>query len=217
MVLIKSQRAKKWLTEPVAWVSPDPSQMRRYPSDELPLWIKLERENQNVKKLSFAGEVQEYERVLLEALAAMLKNRPLSLLENLSLRECEAFLRDRNSELALEGLDSAHEAKFKKLFSWLRILPVEAPAQEYHFSSQKPFHQLKLVDKVRELKAFLNSHEVLELYQETRRPELVDIDEMTVYIQAPYHSERDRALFEELHVLGVSTFQEEELNFIPEA
>ncbi len=218
MVLIKSERAKKWLTDPVAWVAPDPSQMRRYPADDLPIWVKVERENQNVKNLSFAGDVQDYEKVLLQALAALLKGRPLTLLDQLSLRECEAFLRDRNSELALEGLQPVDEAKFKKFFSWLRILPVEAPAREYEFSSQKgAFGKLKLVEKVREIKAFLNSPEVRELYKNGLQPELVDVDGLTVYIQVPYHSERDRALFEELHIIGVSTFQEEQLNFIPEA
>lgn len=218
MVLIKSERAKKWLTDPVAWVAPDPSQMRRYPGDDLPIWVKVERENQNVKNLSFAGDVQDYEKVLLQALAALLKGRPLTLLDQLSLRECEAFLRDRNSELALEGLLPADEAKFKKFFSWLRILPVVEPAREYEFSSQKgAFGKLKLVEKVREIKAFLNSPEVRELYKNGLQPELVDVDDLTVYIQVPYHSERDRALFEELHILGVSTFQEEQLNFIPEA
>ena len=74
-----------------------------------------------------------------------------------------------------------------------------------------------MVDKIRELKAFLSSFEVRELYQGSVAPELIDVEDLTVYIQAPYQSEQDRARFEELHILGVSMFQEENLNFIPEA
>lgn len=215
---IKSQRALNLLKNPVAFVSPDPTQMRKYPSDDLNLWVKIERENQNVKKLSFAGSVADHEKVLLEAVSALMKARPLTVLENLNLRECEAFLRDRNSEMALENIPATDEARFKKFFAWLRILPTETPAQEYQFSSEKgPFSKLKLVDKIRELKAFLSSFEVRDLYRGMVAPELIDVDDLTVYIQAPYQSERDRALFEELHILGVSTFQEENLNFIPEA
>lgn len=218
MVLIKSQRAKDLLSNPRAFQTLDPSKMRKYPSDELDLWIQLEREQSNVKNLSFAGTLSDHERVLLEAVAALMKGRPVSFAENLSLRECEAFLRDRNSETALENLTAEDEARFKKVFQWLRMMPVSRPPEEYHFSSEKgPFRELKLVDKVRELKAFLNSFEIQELYQGSLPPELVDVDELTVYIQAPYHSERDKALFEELHILGVQAFQEESLNFIPEA
>lgn len=218
MIEIKSERAKALLNNPRAIDEANLSQMRKYPSAEWNLWVKLEREGQNVKNLSFAGTLSEADKVLLEALAALMKGRAVNLLDNLSLRECEAFLRDRNSELALENVEASDEAKFKKLFTWLRIYPTTAAAQEYEFSSQKgPFHALKLVDKVKELKAFLNSFEIQELYKGALQPELIDVDDMTVYIQAPYHSERDRALFEELHVLGVATFQEENLNFIPEA
>lgn len=216
--MIKSERAKGLLQNPRAIDQTNLTQMRKYPSDDFILWVNLEREEKNVKNLSFAGTLQDHEKVLLEAVAGLIKGRPLALLENLSLREVEAFLRDRNSELALENLGPDEEAKFKKLFQWLRVFrPAEAP-QEYQFSSQTgPFRNMKLVDKVRELKAFLNSFEIQELYQGSHSPELIDVDDLTVFIQAPYQSEKDKALFEELHILGVSTFQEDNLNFIPEA
>lgn len=218
MVVIKSERARGLLQKPQAFTQANLSQMRKYPSDDFILWINLEREGQNVKNLSFSGTLQDYEKVLLEAVAALLKGRPLTTLDNLSLRECEAFLRDRNSEFALENVEAADEAKFKKLFQWLRIFqPGEAP-REYSFTSKDgPFRNMKLVDKIRELKAFLNSFEIQKLYQGSVTPELIDVDDLTVYIQAPYQSDQDKALFEELYILGVSTFQEENLNFIPEA
>jgi hypothetical protein len=40
---------------------------------------------------------------------------------------------------------------------------------------------------------------------------------MTVYINAPYGSQKEKELFEELHLLGVEAFQDENLNFIPES
>ena len=217
MVVIKSERAKSLLVAPSAIKQTQLPQMRKYPSEDFQLWVNLEREEQNVKILSFYGELQDYEKVLLETVSSLLKGRPINLLLNLSLRECEAFLRDRNSETALENISALDESKFHKLFQWLRTFRPSEIAQEYQFLTKDgPFRDLKLVAKIRELKAFLNSFEVLDLYQGSPVPELVDVDELTVFIQAPYHTENDRALFEELHLLGVSTFSEENLNFIPE-
>lgn len=218
MVEIKSERAKKLLIQPRAIESTQSSQMKKYPGSDMNLWVSLERDQQNVKKLSFFGSIQDYEAVLLESVSALMTGRPISLLENLSLRECEAYLRDRNSELAMDEVPSSDEGRFKKLFHWLRVFPEKKEALEYQYDSKKgPFCELKLVDKIRELKAFLNSYEIQKLYQGVACPELVDVEELTVYIHVPYLSEGDRALFEELHLLGVAMFQEESLNFIPEA
>lgn len=203
---------------PKSIVSDVSSRMRKYPGSEFDLWVQVDQEPPYVKKLSFAGNLQDHEKVILEAVASLVEGKDLSQLENLSLRECEAFLRDRNSEMALENLAPETEGKFKKLFSWMRLTPQERPVMDYQYSVHKgPFRNLKLIDKIRELKAFLNSPEIKELYQGSLLPELVDVEDLTVFVQAPYRSERDRALFEELHLLGVSTFQEESLNFIPEA
>lgn len=218
MALIKSQRALNLLKTPRAIDEAGISKMRKYPNSEWNIWVNLEREQLNVKNLSFAGTLSDLDKVLLEAVAALMKGKPTNHLENMSLRECEAFLRDRNSELAIEEIVAADEEKFKKFFVWLRIYPINSVAQEYQFSSQKgPFRSLKLVEKVKEIKGFLNSFEIQELYQGSPVPELIDVDDLTVFVQVPYFSDRDKALFEELHVLGVSTFQEENLNFIPEA
>lgn len=218
MAEIKSARALSLLKAPKAIIDTEPTNMRKYPSSDWNLFVFLERDQLNVKNLSFSGTLKDHEKVLLEALAALMKNRPLNLLETLSLRECEAFLRDRNSELAIDSLTAQDEEQFKKLFHWLRLFPSVSDAKEYHFSSQTgPFRSLKLVEKVKELKAFFNSFEIKDLYEGSLQPELVDVDDLTVYVQAPYHTDKDKALFEELHLLGVATFQEENLNFIPEA
>jgi hypothetical protein len=151
-------------------------------------------------------------------MASLLIGKPITKLDELSIRECEAFLRDRNSEEAFDGMTESDEAELKKVFQWIRVWPKFEVAKDYTFPSEKgPFARLKLVDKIKEVKAFLNSPEILTLYQDLPRPELVDVEDLTVYIHAPYESQREKSLFEELHILGVEAFQEENLNFIPEA
>ncbi len=215
---IKSERAMRLLENPRFVKSEQGPGMKKYPGVEFNLWVDLEWEGHAVKNLSFFGELQDYQKVILESMASLLVGKPILKLDDLSFRECEAFLRDRNSVMALEGIRDADESEFKKIFRWIRSWPKYAPANEYTFSSEKgPFGQLKLVEKINELKAFLNSPEILALYEGVSRPELVDVDDFTAYIQAPYETERDRERFEELHLLGVETFREENLNFIPDA
>lgn len=218
MFVINSQRAQNLIDKPVAIISQPNSQMKRYPSEAFKVWVDLSLDENRVKKLSFAGELSSLEKLVLESLASLMTGKALSIIDNLSIRECEAFLRDRNSQVAFEGVDPEAEGKFKKFFTWLKGLPFMASGEDYQFDSQKgAFARLKLVEKVRELKAFLASKEVLTLYQNHARPELVDVDDLTVYVQVPYHTDTERSLFEELHILGVEAFQDENLNFIPEA
>jgi hypothetical protein len=192
--------------------------MKRFPGDGVTLWVNLEWDQGNVKNLSFFGQLEDHQKIILESMASLLIGKPITLLDTISIRECEAFLRDRNSENALEGMSEVQENELRKVFQWVRAWPRTEASQVYAFSSEKgPFYQLKLVDKIKEIKAFLNSPEILTLYQNVARPELVDVEDLTVYIHAPYESQRDRALFEELHILGVEAFQEESLNFIPDA
>ena len=218
MLEIKSQRAKKILENPKFVKSTLENSMKRFPGDGMVLWADLEWDHNNVKNLSFFGELSPIQKVILESMASLLIGKPITSLDNLSIRECEAFLRDRNSETAFDGMSEVEEIELKKVFQWLRVWPRYVTPEIYQFSSEKgPFRQLKLVDKIREIKAFLNSPEILTLYQNYARPELVDVEDLTVYIHAPYSSEQDKSLFEELHILGVEAFQEESLNFIPDA
>jgi hypothetical protein len=215
---IKSARAKKILENPRFIKTELDPLMKRFPGDDLVLWISLEWDQHNVKNLSFFGQLSDQHKVLLESMASLLIKKPITLLDTLSIRECEAFLRDRNSEMAIEGMTDSDEVLLKKVFQWLRVWPKFSNPAEYTFSSEKgPFRSLKLVDKIKEIKAFLNTPEILTLYQNMPRPELVDVDDLTVYIHAPYSSSEDKSLFEELHILGVEAFQEENLNFIPDA
>lgn len=218
MVNIKSIRAKKLLAEPRFVKTELDPQMKRYPGDDLVLWIRLDWEQNYVKNLSFFGQLSDFQKIILESMASLLINKPITLLDTLSIRECEAFLRDKNSETAFDGMTEVDESQLKKVFHWIKVWPKVIPSKDYAFSSEKgPFYQLKVVEKIKELKAFLNSPEILTLYQNLARPELVDVEDLTVYIHAPYGSAEEKSIFEELHILGVEAFQEENLNFIPDA
>lgn len=218
MVKIKSLRAQKLLEHPVHIKNQKDSSMKKFPGYGIDLWASLEWDQQNVKNLSFYGEIEDYQKIFLESMASLLITKPITKLDDLTLRECEAFLRDRNSEVSVEGMTENEEEALKKVFQWIRVWPQFEFVENFNFSSEDgPFNQLKLVDKIKAIKAFLNSPEILTLYQNHPRPELVDVEDLTVYIHAPYSSQSERAMFEELHILGVEAFQEENLNFIPEA
>jgi hypothetical protein len=218
VININSERAKRLLKTPKFVKDELNPLMKRFPGDGIVLWVNLEWENNNVKNLSFFGQLEDYQKIILESMASLLIGRPLTQLDILTIRECEAFLRDRNSEASIDGMTEVQENELKKVFQWLRVWPQNEAPTDYTFSNEKgPFYQLKLVDKVKAIKAFLNSPEILTLYQGLARPELVDVEDLTVYIHAPYVSQREKSLFEELHLLGVEAFQEENLNFIPDA
>lgn len=217
MFKVNSQRARAILQQPRFFEKIPLPDMKKFPSELLPVWVKVEFEQSHVKKLSFAGTPSEGCLLVIESMANLLVGKNLAILNELSVRECEAFLRDRNSEAAFEGLSHEEESELKKFFNWLKNPPRTKSAEVYHFHQQKgPFQLLNLVDKVKELKAFLNSPEIMALYQGRSAPELVDVEDLSVFVQAPYQDEADRILFDRLHELGVETFQEESLNFIPE-
>ena len=156
MVVIKSVRAKK-LLDNLKYVRAElQTGMRKYPSEQLKIHAHLEWDQQNVKNLSFFGELEDFEKILLESMANLVVGKNGALLESLSARECEAYLRDRNSELAVEGMSETVEKQFKSFFLWLRSWPRQTEGKVYRFPSEKgPFRTFKLVDKIKELKAFL--------------------------------------------------------------
>ncbi len=218
MVKVNSTRAGKILEAPRFLKSELTPSMRKFPGDDISLWIDVEGDFQSVKNLSFYGQLEPVHILILESMASLLVGKKIALLETLSVRECEAFLRDRNSEPAIEGWGQNEEKLFQTVFQWIRAWPFKNFSQNYVYSRDKgPFRLLRLADKVRELKAFLTSAEISTLYQDTRLPELVDVEELTVYVDAPYSGESDRELFEKLHEIGVKVFGEDELNFIPES
>lgn len=217
MFTVNSERAKKLLQDPKFFVKEPTEGMKKFHSDSFDLFALVDKENGLVKNLSFAGKMPDFLHLYLESMASLWLRRPGSTLQELSLRECEAFLRDRNSVPAMSELSSEEEQTVLEVFQWVRQLDSEKVASSYHFSSSEgAFERLNLVDKVKELKAFLNSTQVSQLYQGLPRPEVLDVEELTVYVWAPYGSEKEKEVFGKLHSLGVETFGEDRLNFIPE-
>lgn len=217
MTVINSERAQKVLNEPKFFVKSKGPEMKKYPGTGPDLWVEIIWEGNLVKNLSFFGEQKEATTVLMESMANLLINKPITKIKEITLRECEAFLRDKNSVKSVDEIPESEEENIGRVFQWMGSLSPLSPPKDYDFSSSKgPFERLKLVDKIREVKAFLNSPPIAELYQNLTRPELVDVEDLTVYIHAPYESSREKALFGKLHELGVETFREENLNFIPE-
>lgn len=217
MFTVNSERAQALLDAP-KFFKPSPSQgMRKYHAAAFELFALVEKENEVVKNLSFSGEVPDSVRIYLESMASLLIKKPITFLNDLSLRECEAYLRDRNSVPALGPLDPGEEEIIQDIFRWLRHFNPEHSSSPYSFSpSQKSFERLGLVDKVKELKAFFNSPQVEEIYRGLPRPEVLDVEELTVFVWAPFDSEKEKEAFEKLHNLGVETFGDDRLNFIPE-
>jgi hypothetical protein len=217
MFTLNSERARALLKSPKFFIPAPIQGMRKFHSSSFDLFALVEKENGIVKNLSFSGKVPDPIHIYLEAMASLLIKKPISTLSELSLRECEAFLRDRNSVPALGPLELDDENILRDLFQWLKHIDPLRDSTPYSFSSsQVGFERLSLVDKVKELKAFLGSTQVEEIYQGLARPEVLDVEDLSVYVWAPYESEREKEAFEKLHSLGVETFGEDRLNFIPE-
>ena len=217
MGVLKSNRAKKLLESLKYYKEVIGPEMKKFPGTGPDLYFQIELENEIVKNLSFFGHVDDVTKVLFESMACLLINRPITKLDAFSLRELEAYLRDKNSEVSLEEMSESDDIYLKKVFQWLKTLSRGPVSKEYAFHSEnRSFKSLKLAEKIKEVRAFLNSPPILTLYRNMASPELVDVEEMTVYINVPYGSEKEKELFQELHLLGVEAFQDENLNFIPE-
>lgn len=216
MGIVKSERAKRILEKSRFIKADRTGDMKKYPG-KIFLWAEVELEGEIVKNLSFFGELEEFQKALLESMATLMINRPISKIGSISVRECEAFLRDRNSDFAIVEMTENDEKELQRVLPWLATFTHQSSVGDYSFSSEKgTFQSLRLAEKIRELKAFLNSTEILTLYQDVPRPELIDVEDLTVYISAPYESQREKELFGKLHEKGVEVFREESLNFIPE-
>lgn len=217
MLKVNSTRAKKILEAPQFYKREVTPAMRKFPGSGLSLWVEVEGDSLSVKNLSFSGALDPAHVLLIESMASLLIGKKLSAIEQFSVRELEAYLRDRNSEKSFEGLSPEIENQIQAVFRWIRAWPFKSAVDVYVYPREKgPFHQLKLIDKVREIKAFLASTEIASLYDGLRLPELIDVEDLTVYLDVPYADEDQRSLLHELHERGVEIFREEELNFIPE-
>src|SRR5690606_1260595 len=116
-------RGKKILETPRFFKKEEDQSMKRFPGNDIELWASLDLEGDIVKNLSLFGQIEDYQKVLLESMASLLINKPIASLDALTIRECEAFLRDRNSELALSEMSEVQENVLKKVFFRLRYWP----------------------------------------------------------------------------------------------
>ncbi len=218
MIEIKSKRACDLLVKSEIFSEEKKLSMRFFSGTFCSVWVDLEFDHINVKKMSYYGTLLDYQKVILIALEKLLKNKPLEVLESFSIRELEAFLRDRNSVAALENLPPELEGQFRLFLTWLRLWPVPSDhSTQYEFTQGKSFEQLGLVEKVSELKSFFHSENVMRIYQGRPKPEFIDISSLDIFLNVPYETEDDKALLHDLHELLVMTFREEKLNLIPES
>lgn len=218
MTEILSKRAQAYLENPKAFGQEKSQEMRIFRGELGEIWVELKVEKKIVKKLAFFGHVEPHLRALMEALAHVTQNKEIQIFENLTFRELEAFLRDRNSLPALGKTPPHFESSLKNFLNWLRLWPEvgQGASSHYEFNSQKPFFNLSVVDKIKELKLFFSSQHVKLIYENEVLPELVDVDGMDVYLQVPYENDKHKALLHDLQELMVLTFREENLNLIPE-
>lgn len=238
MVRILSQRAMDLLTQEKVFSSLNSvektSQAKKftfYHWNQRSLWVSVGLDSQiggkKINELCFYPEKSseadflDYQKVLLIAIKKLSKNRDFSFFRHLTFREIEAFLRDTNSRPSLEGGDATDEKQLHEFIEFVVNFPLkneDSPmGEKYDYPPEKgEFCRLNMTSKIKEMNAFLRSKEVLELYQEGISPKLIDIEDETIFVSVPYQSEREKNRFQVLHELGVKTFRDENLNFIPE-
>ena len=148
MVKVNSSRAQKILETPRYRKGEVTPSMRKYPGSGILLWIDIEGDPLSVKNLSYSGTLETVHVLILESMASLLMGKNLSALENLTVRECEAFLRDRNSEAAFTGWGQDDEKLFHSIFQWIRVWPFRNSSQNFIYPKEKgPFRQLRLADR----------------------------------------------------------------------
>lgn len=182
------------------------------------LWIEWIGEK-SLENLSFSSSWSQGAQVLFLALKEILRGKPLESAKNLSLREIESFLRDRNSEPALPS------ESFEDLaLHWPRIqgqlTSISSSSQSagaYEFSAGKVFAALSLSEKIQELKAFFSSETLLGLRRSGGRVELLDVQEFDVFIALDSGSVPESALLDWLQLKLSETYREPSLNLIPES
>lgn len=163
------------------------------------------------------GEWGDGERVMLESLGQIIKNKTWSVSQNLTLREIEAYLRDTNSRSALPSENYQSLEEFwpflqKALLSWSTVKVLKG----YQFPLEKVFKTLPLAEKIRELKSFFSSEKLAGFYRQGGEIEVLDVEDTTVYIALNPATIPEAALLDWLQMTLAETFREASLNLIPE-
>jgi hypothetical protein len=173
---------------------------------------------ENFEEWGYQGPWTEGERVILEAMGHLLKNKSWQKIKEITLREAEAWLRDRNSEPAfspeemgiLPQMWGQLQAQIEHSFKSGRVL------SDFRFPSEKSFEKLNLSEKIRELKAFFSSERLSGFYKNGGEIELLDVEEFTLYIALNCGTIPEGALLDWLQMSLAETFREPRLNLVPE-
>lgn len=165
------------------------------------------------------GDQSPSQSVLLEAAGSLLLGSPWARLQEISPRELEFFLRDRNSVPALpEEEVRAFTDRWKDLQSSIgewRLSGVSLTP--YVYSQATPFAALSASAKIRELKAFLLSEKLSAFYRRGGRIEVLDVDGTTVYVALDTADIPTNAFLDWLQLSAAQDFREAGLNLVPEA
>lgn len=158
------------------------------------------------------------DKILLEAAGQLIKGQKWGRLEELSARELEFFLRDRNSVPALE--ETLVEG-FAQTWTELKAVIHEwrqsgLSLRPYTYSQKLPFGALKTVDKIHEFKAFLLSDKLMGFYQRGGRIELLDVEDCTLFIALDTGDIPQGAFLDWLQIVAAEALSEPAINLIPE-
>ena len=167
--------------------------------------------------IRFKGHNSEWKIVLSEALSRICEGRSAERLEQLDFREIDAFIRDRNSE---SGWDLS-EAELKEAAVYIQNIKVGIVLSYSTVDlptvwSAGQFAKLALTEKIKTLKTMFQGPFVQNLYRGMSTPNLLDVEDLTVFIQVPYNTDDERGRLDDLHSWLSFTLKEPDLNLIPE-
>ena len=173
---------------------------------------------QNCEEWGYEGPWTDSEKVMWEAAGVLLKGQKWGRLQEITPRELEFFLRDKNSQMALPEDDiKSFLVYWQDLQSVvLQWLQSGVSLQAYHYTLKVPFKELALRDKIHELKAFFLSDKLSPYYQRGGKLELIDVQECTVYLALETGDIPSGAFLDWLQIIAAETFSEPTLNLIPE-
>lgn len=190
----------------------------KYVLKEASNWTYWKAEDQGAGlHLRFKGENLDWKIVLSEAMARLCEGKAMDRLEQLDFREIDAFIRDRNSEPGWE----LSEAEQKEAHLYIQNIKVgvtlsysEVTLPSLWMPGQ--FKKLSLPEKIKTLKSMFSNPFVQNLYRGLGPINLLDVEELTVYLQLPYETDDQRERLDELHSWLSFTLKEPDLNLIPE-
>lgn len=212
-----SQRAQTLLNSPRFQLIPptQPHGERQYDDGRVFWW----KGGETCEGIGYQGPWSSAHRVLFEAAGVLLEKRPWARWQELSAREMEFFLRDKNSQVALP-----EEFILEFTQTWQELQAVIAQwlqsgvsLRPYSYALGAPFKELPLKDKIHELKAFFLSDKLAPFFQRGGRLEVLDVVECTVYLALDSVDIPPGAFLDWLQIMASETFQEPSLNLVPEA